>query len=110
MGIRSVNEHGDEVVEAEGDMPLHAHVPEGFWGDEGATSPSAGPPRLQRTSTSGSSKSSKSSRSGSRNIAYSRDSDGNMVQSYNGTEAPRLTTHLPQTPEFANLRDDPHRH
>lgn len=110
MGTRSVDAHGNDVVEANGDMPLHAHVPDGFWGDEGASSPNAGPPRLHRTSTSGSSKSSKSSsRSGSSKIAYSRDSDGNMVQYHTGTEAPRLNTHLPDTEEFRHLKDDPHR-
>lgn len=116
LGAKHIDADGNEVTEikdADGAVPVHCHLPPGFFGEEpksaGSHSP---PPHLRRSSTANSSKSSKSSRRDrdrDSQIQYSRNADGDMEQTHVGAEAPRLRAHLPDTEEFRHLKDDPHR-
>jgi len=101
--VKGVDAHGNQYIEAKGDMHVRAHLPPGFWDNcEGTDSPP--PPR--RTSTTGSSKGSKSSRSGSSQTGYARNKDGDMEEFHDGPTPPRVRTHLPATEEYRHLRDD----
>ncbi|KAF8243199.1 hypothetical protein K440DRAFT_637730 [Wilcoxina mikolae CBS 423.85] len=107
-GTTRKDKNGDTVTEFNGSSTarVHCHVQPGLFDDENER-PSA--PR--RTSTGGSSRSSKSSKSGSRRDSsqrtYTKNKDGDIVEEWNGSDAPGIRTHIDHNdPEFRDLKDD----